>query len=283
VRIRSAHPHHGKRQRRVQVPRPAPGGDGRQPARVARHVAHIPFLREGGGRCGVLGPADRVHGGQQGPGPQDSAKIRYQDRLLSGDEVTYFSSIQMLDARGDPKLVDAGQEFFGERMDYDLDAEAGVVNQGSTKFEQGYYRGKTSPRWARNEMKVWGSRYTTCELKVPHDYIKAPHMKVYPKDKAVSGSTVLYVGETRSSTCRSSPTASAPVGDRDSSAPTSSSASQVDRDATFRNVGYFWATNDYTDFTFLGDFNEDQSFRTTSGTATSCVTSSRFRGGGLLP
>lgn len=193
---------------------------------------------------------------------KDSAKIRYQDRLLSGDEVTYFSSIQMLDARGDPKLVDAGQEFFGERMDYDLDAEAGVVNQGSTKFEQGYYRGENVAKVGENEMKVWGSRYTTCELKVPHYYIKAPHMKVYPKDKAVSGSTVLYVGET--------PIFYLPF--IANSIRTGRRSGFLRPDFEFgitkstgryiRNVGYFWATNDYTDFTFLGDFNEDQSFRT---------------------
>jgi len=193
---------------------------------------------------------------------KDSAKISYQERVLSGDEVTYFSSIQMLDARGDPVLVDAGQEFFGERMDYDLDAEAGVVNEGSTKFEQGYYRGENVAKVGENEMKVWGSRYTTCELKVPHYYIKAPHMKVYPKDKAVSGSTVLYVGETPifylpfiANSIRTGRRSGILRPDFEFGI-TSSTGRYV------RNVGYFWATNDYTDFTIVGDFNEDQSFRT---------------------
>jgi lipopolysaccharide assembly outer membrane protein LptD (OstA) len=188
---------------------------------------------------------------------RDDATITYQNRTLTGDVITYLSALQLLDTRGDPKLVDGGQEFFGRRMVYDLDAEAGLVNDGSTRFEQGYYNGENVAKVGENEMKVWHSKYTTCDLKVPHYHIKAKHMKVYHKDKAISGSTILYIGETpifylpfiansirrgrRSGILR----------------PDFEFGINKQTGRYIRNIGYFWATNDYTDFKFVFDFNED--------------------------
>jgi lipopolysaccharide assembly outer membrane protein LptD (OstA) len=192
---------------------------------------------------------------------EKDAKIRYDERTLSGDQITYLSSLQLMDARGNPKLVDGGQEFFGSRMNYDMEAEAGVVNQGSTRFEQGFYKGENVAKVGDDEMKVWHSRYTTCDLKVPHFHIKAKYMKVYQKDKAVSGSTVLYIGETPifylpfiANSIRRGRRSGFLRPDFEFGI-TSSSGRFI------RNVGYYWATSDYTDFNFIFDFNEDRSTR----------------------
>jgi lipopolysaccharide assembly outer membrane protein LptD (OstA) len=193
---------------------------------------------------------------------KDGAKITYGNSTLYGDEVRYLSSMQLLDARGNPKLVDAGQEFFGRRMDYDLESEAGIVSHGSTRFEQGFYNGENVAKVGENEMKVWNSRYTTCDLKVPHYHIKAKYMKVYVGDQAVSGSTVLYVGET--------PVFYLPFIANSIRRGRRSGFLRPDFEfgitkqtgRYIRNVGYYWATNDYTDFTFVFDFNEDRAIRT---------------------
>ena len=189
------------------------------------------------------------------------AEITYENRKLYGEEISYLSSLQLLDARGDPKLEDAGQEFFGLRMNYDLDAGAGLVTDGSTRFEQGFYRGENVAKVGDNEMKVWNSRYTTCDLMVPHYHVKAKHMKVYTKDKAVSGSTVLYIGET--------PLFYLPFiansirrGRRSGFLRPEFEFGITSQGGRYvRNIGYYWATNDYTDFTFVFDFNEDRSTR----------------------
>jgi len=190
-----------------------------------------------------------------------TATIKYQDRVLSGEQVTYMSSLQLLDASGNPKLVDQGQEFFGSRMNYDLENDAGLVNEGSTKFDPGYYKGENVAKVGDNVMKVWNSRYTTCELREPHFHIKAKHMKVYTRDKAVSGSTVLYIGET--------PIFYLPFiansirrGRRSGFLRPDFEFGITKQTGRFiRNVGYYWAINDYTDFKFLFDFNEDRQTR----------------------
>lgn len=192
---------------------------------------------------------------------RENATIKYQNRELSSDRITYLSSLQLMDARGEPKLVDGGQEFFGDKMDYDLDAEVGVVNRGATRFGEGFYIGKNVAKVGDDEMRVWNSRYTTCDFKVPHYHIKAKHMKVYLKDKAVSGSTVLYIGET--------PVFYLPFIANSIRRGRRSGFLRPDFEfgitkqtgRYIRNIGYFWATNDYTDFNFVFDFNEDRQIR----------------------
>lgn len=191
---------------------------------------------------------------------KDSARIRYQNRTLSGDEVTYFSSIQMLDARGEPQLVDEGETFYGELMDYDMDAGSGLVTDGSTQFGEGYYFGKHVAKVGENEMKVWNSSYTTCDLKVPHYHFSAKEMKVFPKDKVISGPIWLYIGET--------PIAYLPFmansirrGRRSGILrPEFEFGITKTTGRYVRGFGYYWATSDYTDFTFTGHFNENASF-----------------------
>jgi lipopolysaccharide assembly outer membrane protein LptD (OstA) len=86
-------------------------------------------------------------------------------------------------------------------------------------------------------------------------------MKVYPDDKVFTGPVWLHVGKT--------PIFALPFMANSISRGRKSGVLRPDfefgitsdRDRFIRNVGYYWATNDYTDFTFVADFNEDRSWR----------------------
>ncbi|NIM22332.1 MAG: hypothetical protein GTN64_07950 [Candidatus Latescibacteria bacterium] len=192
---------------------------------------------------------------------EDDAEVVYQNRTLLGDRIVYHSTLQLLDATGSPILIEGGDKFYGEEMAYDLESGVGVVKDGSTKFMQGYYNGEEVAKVADNVMKVWNSTYTTCDLKVPHYHFATREMKVYLKDKAVSGPIWLYIGNT--------PIFGLPFlanniqKDRRSGIlrPEFEFGITKSTGRFIRNFGYYWATNDYTDFTFIGDFNEDASFR----------------------
>ncbi len=189
------------------------------------------------------------------------AKVDYKDSRLEAADITYHAKQQVLEATGSPTLTDAGQAIIGEQMDYDLENETGLVIEGSTQYEQGYYSGENLAKVGENEMKVWNSWYTTCDLKTPHYHFAARHMKVYPDDKAFTGPIWLHVGQT--------PLFALPFlansiarGRRSGFLRPDIEFGITSTDGRFiRNVGYYWATNDYTDFTFVGDFNEDNSWR----------------------
>jgi lipopolysaccharide assembly outer membrane protein LptD (OstA) len=190
-----------------------------------------------------------------------NAKVDYKGKTLIGKNITYSADLELLDATGKPLLIEGADKLYGVRMDYDLDVGAGLVHGGTTKFMDGYYNGETIAKVGDNILKVWNSSYTTCDLKVPHYHLTSDRMKVYLDDKIVTGPLVLYIGDT--------PLFALPFfaqnirrGRRSGILrPEFEFGITSQKDRFIRNVGYYWATNDYTDFTFITDFNENRSFR----------------------
>ncbi len=185
----------------------------------------------------------------------------YKGKTLIGKNITYSADLELLDATGRPLLIEGADKLYGDRMDYDLEVGAGLVRQGTTKFMDGYYNGETIAKVGDDVLKVWNSTYTTCDLKVPHYHLTSDRMKVYLDDKVVTGPLVLYLGDT--------PLIALPFfaqnirrGRRSGILrPEFEFGITSQKDRFIRNVGYYWATNDYTDFTFIADFNENRSFR----------------------
>ena len=190
-----------------------------------------------------------------------SARLSYGGSELTGEAITYHSTLQVLDASGSPVLTEGGQTIYGERMDYDMESGTGLISSGNTKYQQGYYSGENLAKVGENEMKVWNSWYTTCDLKHPHYHFAARHMKVYPDDKVFSGPIWLHVGDT--------PLFALPFlansisrGRRSGFLrPDFEFGITSDANRFIRGLGYYWATNDYTDFTFVADFEEDVRWR----------------------
>ena len=189
----------------------------------------------------------------------DKGKIVYGNRTLLADSVTYNAEVQLMDASGDPILLDGAEKFYGNQMDYALDEEIGLVTGGSTKFMLGYYNGEEIAKVGDDVLKVWNSHYTTCDRLHPHYRFQAKEMKVYLDDKVVSGPIWLYVGDT--------PVIFLPFFAQNIRQGRRSGVLRPDfefgigsvRGRFIRNIGYYWATNQYTDVLFAFDFNENSS------------------------
>jgi hypothetical protein len=191
----------------------------------------------------------------------ESARVDYHDSRLEAETITYHSSVQVLDASGSPTLTDAGQKLLGERMDYDLDSETGLVTRGSTAYEQGFYSGENMAKVGEDELKLWNSWYTTCDLKEPHYHFGARHMKVYPDHMAFTGPIWLHIGKTPIFALPFMANSLARGRRSGLLRPDIEFGITTDRERFIRGLGYYWATNDYTDFTFVTDFQEDQAWR----------------------
>jgi len=190
-----------------------------------------------------------------------NAGLAYQNRKLSADRIDFNSRLNVLEAVGDPVMEEEGQKMYGVDMGYHMDHESGVVVEGSTKYGDGYYLGEHIFKVGSDVLKVYNSVYTTCDLKHPHYSLRSNKMKVYLKDKIISGPITLYVGEIpvfylpfMANSLRK---------DRHSGFLRPNFDIGIDsREGRFiRGLGYYWATNDYTDFLLTGDFNERQSLR----------------------
>lgn len=190
-----------------------------------------------------------------------NAELEYQNRSLGAEMIDFNSRLNVLEAIGDPVMEEDDQRMYGVDMGYHMDHESGVVVDGSTKYGEGYYLGEHIFKVGKDVLKVYNSTYTTCDRKRPHYCMRSNKMKVYLKDKIVSGPITLYVGEIpvfylpyMANTLRK---------DRHSGFLRPNFDIGIDsREGRFiRGLGYYWATNDYTDFLLTTDFNERRSLR----------------------
>ncbi|HVO76649.1 MAG TPA: putative LPS assembly protein LptD, partial [Candidatus Bathyarchaeia archaeon] len=189
------------------------------------------------------------------------AYLKYQNSSLEARRIDYNSHLNLIEATGDPVLEEDQQRIYGQEMGYDLDTQGGVIADGSTKYGEGYYQGKDIFKVGTDVLKVYNSTYTTCDLVRPHYSFHAKKMKVYVNDKIVSGPIFLYIGKlpvfwlpfivNTLHHARSSgflkPNLDIGIGSR--------------QGRFIQGLGYYWATNDYTDFLLTGDFNERRSMR----------------------
>ena len=187
-----------------------------------------------------------------------SAHLTYRDLELRARRVEFNSEKQTLVAEGSPELVDRGDKVTGHLMTYDLESRVGNIYQAATSYEKGLYHGERIVKASDKELDVKGGRYSTCDLEDPHYHFAARWMKIYLKDKLIAKPVVFYV--------RNVPLLALPFGIFPIKAGRHSGFLFPQMEFGFnsaagrfiRNAGYYWAPNDYFDFTGSGDYYEAQ-------------------------
>jgi lipopolysaccharide assembly outer membrane protein LptD (OstA) len=182
------------------------------------------------------------------------AHLTYRDLELNARRVEYDVEAQTLVANGSPKLRDRGDTVDGHLMTYDLGSRVGTIYQATTDYERGLYHGDAIRKVSDNELDVKNGEYTTCNLEDPHYHFSAQWMKIYLKDKLVAKPVVFYVKHV--------PLLALPFwifpikpGRHSGFLFPQFELGFNNRAGQFiRNAGYYWATNDYCDFTVAGDY-----------------------------
>jgi len=151
---------------------------------------------------------------------------------------------------GQPEMIDAGEIYHGSEISYNFKTKRGRIHTASTEIEQGFYYGDAIKRVDVNAMFVGGGRYTTCDLEHPHYYFASPEMKVTVKDKVVARPVYLYIADV--------PVFALPFGvfpnqrgRRSGIIPPAYGESA--RGRYLLHLGYYWAINDYMDWSVRGD------------------------------
>ncbi len=182
------------------------------------------------------------------------AHLTYGDLELRSRRVEYDVDAQTLVAEGKPELKDRGDQVTGHLMTYDLESRVGTIYQAETAYEKGLYHGERIRKVGNNELDVMGGSYSTCDLVQPHYHFAARWMKIYLKDKLVAKPVVFYI---KNVPLLALPFYVFPIKPGRHSGflfpqfefGFSNTAGQF-----IRNAGYYWAPNDYMDFTMSGDY-----------------------------
>ncbi len=160
---------------------------------------------------------------------------------------------------GLPQFSDGNEEMVGERMEYNFKTDKGRILRGRTEFQKGYYRGKTVKRVEPEVFYVADGSYSTCERDEPHYHFEGKQMKVIVNDKVIAKPVVFYLGKIPLAIF---PFAMFPAQEngRQSGIIIPQYGSSPREGRYLRNMGYYWATNDYMDVRFTMDFFEKSGF-----------------------
>jgi len=190
---------------------------------------------------------------------RDEAQINYGTMLLTAEHITLDTQSRELYAEGNP-LIDDSDVVAGKLMGFNFGSRTGAVVDGVTTMDGYYYVGDEIRRFPDTTMKICSGKMSSCDLEKPHYHFWADKMKIKAGDKIVAAPIVLRIGRV--------PLFALPFyfkslkeGRQSGILFPSFEFGFSRREGRYiRDFGYYWATNDYMDFTFEADYNERQDF-----------------------
>ncbi|MFL5401644.1 MAG: twin-arginine translocase subunit TatC [Gemmatimonadales bacterium] len=176
---------------------------------------------------------------------------------LEAGTITYRSSSCLLDASGEPRLFDRGQVLVGQAIRYDTCIRRGIISDALTNFTEGstvwFLRGNVSQDSSSSRIYAAKSEITSCDLPVPHYHFSGREVKWVSRSVLVARPVVLYIRDVPilwlpfifqdMRPGRHSGILIPQFGFNDLVRPNRSYNRQIS------NIGYYWAPNDYVDFT----------------------------------
>jgi len=191
---------------------------------------------------------------------QGDADVRYKEMHLNANRVTFNSNTDRMRAEGEPILNDGKDRITGETMTYDLATRQGMVYEGRTNYERGFIYGEQVKKISENVLEVKHGTYSTCDLRDTHYHFESAKMKVMLQDKVVARPVVFYI---KHIPVLALPFYVFPIKPGRHSGfqlPQVEFGSSINGGKFVRNLGYYWAINDYMDATAWYDYYQAQSW-----------------------
>lgn len=157
------------------------------------------------------------------------------------------------DLIGTPVLSEAGETYEGTQIDYNFKTQKGFISMAKNVSGDKTYTGERVKKVDQNIFFIDNGKFTTCDADTPHYYFSADEMKVMQGDKIIATWIFVHVG-------------GVPIpiplpwgvfpnrSGRVSGIVTPTYGYEGTLGYYLRNLGYFWATNDYMDITLAGDY-----------------------------
>ncbi len=185
------------------------------------------------------------------------AKVQYGNTRLHSPLIEYDSNSYILFAPSEPVLWEGDDKITGSSLAYNLKTRRGSISAGGTDYEKGHYTGKLVRKVGERELNVSRGTYTTCEnVDDPHYSFTSSKMKVYVDDKVIVKPVVLRI---RGMPVLWLPFYMFPIKQGRHSGilmPRVEFGFSDTRGRFVRNIGYYYAPNDYMDFSLWGDYYE---------------------------
>ncbi|MDD5530080.1 MAG: putative LPS assembly protein LptD [bacterium] len=186
------------------------------------------------------------------------ANIKTPEVRANADTIKYELNNEIVTIWGNPVLwVGSQDSITGRKMKYNLQTEQGVILDGRTKMDKGWFEGRIIRKVDTSALNIDYGKFTTCERRPPHYYFWARELKVYIDDMIYLKPLVFFVGEI--------PLFAAPFwwfpikkGRQSGWLHLPKVGSSSDKGKYIENLSYYWVTNKYSDITATLNYFEIQ-------------------------
>jgi lipopolysaccharide assembly outer membrane protein LptD (OstA) len=185
------------------------------------------------------------------------AEIEYGNMKLNSESIEYDARTHNLYATVEPVLWEGDDKITGSSLSYNLKTRRGAIVAGRTAYEGGLYTGSVIRKTGEEALNVEGGTYTTCNYLDPHYTFTSSVMKIYIDDKVIARPVIMKM---RGVPVFALPYFMFPIKRGRHSGillPRVELGFYQDRGRFVRNLGYYWAPNDYFDLAVWGDFYQD--------------------------
>lgn len=190
-------------------------------------------------------------------------KVAYEDKKLDAGYIRMSMDSTRLYATGikdssgatveDPVFADNSGEYAAKTIDYNFRTGKGLIQHVVTQQGEGYVVSGLTKKTGDNVMCMVDGKYTTCENHDhPHFYIDLSKAKVKPGEYMVSGPAHLVMEDVHLPLFL--PFGYFPITDKYSSGILSPSyGDELSRGFYLKDLGYYFAINDYVDMALTGE------------------------------
>ncbi|MCI7379126.1 MAG: LPS-assembly protein LptD [Bacteroidales bacterium] len=190
------------------------------------------------------------------------ANVKYQDMTLDAAKITMCLDSNLVHAVGlrdtagvyTEKAVykQGSDEYESETMAFNFKTKKGFISNVNTTQGNGFLQSSESKRTDDGTLYLRHAKYTTCDAKHPHFYLKLSRGKVRPGKETIFGPAYLVVEDVPLPLAV--PYGFFPINKKYSSGFVMPSyGDELSRGFYLRDGGYYWAVNDYFDLKALGE------------------------------
>jgi hypothetical protein len=115
-----------------------------------------------------------------------NATIKYHWSEISSNNIKIDLDNEKAFSAGKTVMQDRQQILIGKDVFVDIKEEKGLIIEGGSKFEKGYYYGNEIRKTDDKTFDIDYGKFTTCDSKSPHFHIQANKLRIYQDDKIVA-------------------------------------------------------------------------------------------------
>jgi lipopolysaccharide assembly outer membrane protein LptD (OstA) len=119
--------------------------------------------------------------------------VKYNTSTILADSLQIDLKKERAFSTGRTVMIDNDQVLIGNQVYYDVNSQTGMIFDGASKIEKGYYYGDEIRRIDANVYDVDGGRFTTCDDPNPDFWFWSKQMRMYRSDKVVGKPVIAYV------------------------------------------------------------------------------------------